>query len=668
MKNKTRFLLSFLTAFFFYLVGVFVEAAFKCGSAMLVPVIVANCLPIVCYFVNLAVGKSYAKAMNKASVAEMSNYLHSHRDAAAETAESKLSLLCTLRRISRIYAVFIFVCAAMVAVGAGTTEATIFAIYAALLFFIVYGRGEQKNKLELPADAPMLDREEYKTLYSLADRASEKLGYVGEIKIFLAANTDASIAYDDKNCVVQIGVTLLHLLSEDELYEVLLHEFAHIVGKDKRVKKIEAHYRMLTQGESARGLAFTNYMFFGFDSRFYMNYMLFDYASSVIEETKADSAMAKYGDADTAVSVFLKLQYTHMYEWTSGNYDLPSIYTSETLERGFVADEIGRMKATIKANADEWRHYAENEILSRSATHPTCKMRAESLGVTELKTVDRDSSDGYKKEAAAAIEYCEDRVCNNAKESYDAERRENYLEPLERINKWTDGGKKLAAESYADIVTDLQTLGRKSEAIELCERAIKELPHESALFAYFMVGCARLSDFDESGIEYIYTAVEDNMNFLDEGMEMIGKFCCITGRQKELDEYRRRVVEFAQKDKDEYSKTSEISNKDELVSEHLPDGMLEDILGFIKSQEVDIVDKVYLVRKIISPTFFTSAFIIHFRGGTDKDRDAILHNIFRYLDSYPVDWQFSLFNLENCPDLKLEKIEGSLVYEKKRGN
>lgn len=183
-----------------------------------------------------------------------------------------------------------------------------------------------------------------------------------------------------------------------------------------------------------------------------------------------------------------------------------------------------------------------------------------------------------------------------------------------------------------------------------------------------MIGCARLSAFDESGIDYIYTAVDDNMNFFDEGMEMIGKFCCITGRQKELDEYRHRVVELAQKDKDEYSKTSEISNKDKLVSEHLPDGMLENILGFITSQEGDIVDKVYLVRKIISPTFFTSAFIVHFRGGTDKERDAVLHNIFRYLDSYPVDWQFSLFNLEDHPDLKLEKIEGSLVYEKKRGN
>lgn len=392
--------------------------------------------------------------------------------------------------------------------------------------------------------------------------------------------------------------------------------------------------------------------------------MLFDYASSVIEETKADSAMAKYGDAEAAVSALLKLHFSDMYEWTSGNYDLPSIYTSETLERGFVADEIGRMRTAIKENADEWRHYAENEILSRSATHPTCKMRAESLGVTELKTIDRDSSEGYKKEAVAAIEYCEDYIRNCEKESYDADRRENYLEPIERINKWTESGKKLAAESYADIVTDLRTLGRRSEAIEVCERVIKELPHESALYAYFMIGCARLSAFDESGIDYIYTAVDDNMNFFDEGMEMIGKFCCITGRQKELDEYRHRVVELAQKDKDEYSKTSEISNKDKLVSEHLPDGMLENILGFITSQEGDIVDKVYLVRKIISPTFFTSAFIVHFRGGTDKERDAVLHNIFRYLDSYPVDWQFSLFNREDHPNLKLVKIEGSLVYEK----
>jgi hypothetical protein len=73
---------------------------------------------------------------------------------------------------------------------------------------------------------------------------------------------------------------------------------------------------------------------------------------------------------------------------------------------------------------------------------------------------------------------------------------------------------------------------------------------------------------------------------------------------------------------------------------------------------------VYLVRKTISETFFTSAFIIHFYGGTDEARNEIMHKIFRYLDSHPSDWHFSLFDYFEFPEVKVEKIPGSLVYSK----
>ena len=92
--------------------------------------------------------------------------------------------------------------------------------------------------------------------------------------------------------------------------------------------------------------------------------------------------------------------------------------------------------------------------------------------------------------------------------------------------------------------------------------------------------------------------------------------------------------------------------------------MLEDILSFIHSVDEDIIKKIYLVRKTVSENFFTSAFIIQFYGGTDKQRDEIMHKIFCFLDSYPVEWQFSLFDYFDHLDIKFDKIEGSLVYSK----
>ena len=92
--------------------------------------------------------------------------------------------------------------------------------------------------------------------------------------------------------------------------------------------------------------------------------------------------------------------------------------------------------------------------------------------------------------------------------------------------------------------------------------------------------------------------------------------------------------------------------------------MLEDILNFIHSVDNNVIHDIYLVRKTISEDFFTSAFIIRFFGETEEEKYEIMHKIFCYLDAYPIDWQFSLFDYSELVNVKVESIEGSLVYSK----
>ena len=96
----------------------------------------------------------------------------------------------------------------------------------------------------------------------------------------------------------------------------------------------------------------------------------------------------------------------------------------------------------------------------------------------------------------------------------------------------------------------------------------------------------------------------------------------------------------------------------------MPKEMLDSILEFIHSVDEGIIKNIYLVRKTINENFFTSAFVIHFWGGTDAQREEIMHKIFRYLDTYPTEWQFSLFDYTNVSDIKFDRIEGSLVWNK----
>ena len=219
-------------------------------------------------------------------------------------------------------------------------------------------------------------------------------------------------------------------------------------------------------------------------------------------------------------------------------------------------------------------------------------------------------------------------------------------------------------QEYGDVVWALQQLGRCTEALELCQRAIAELPDAASCCGYFIRGLHRLHSYDPAGIEDIYFAIENNSNYLDEGLGAIGSFCCMTGNQKELDIYRQKAVELAQKQKDQYVHTGILTKKDRLTEENLPDGMLDGILEYIRSIDDGQIEKIYLVRKTITEDFFTSVFVVRFELQAEEDScDRIIHKIFQHLDTCS-DWQFSLFDYREVSSVPVHKIKNSCVYSK----
>jgi hypothetical protein len=391
---------------------------------------------------------------------------------------------------------------------------------------------------------------------------------------------------------------------------------------------------------------------------------MYKYTVSVVEETKADLDMAKHGTPEIAASALLKIDYDNRFRWEDAGKDFKSIYESDTPSSNFLSEYLSRFKGAIAARHGDWNEMLMREILPNNASHPILRMRFETLGIEKIAYVEREASKEYEIEAQRALEAADKSLCESHREDYEKERKEFYLDPLARINEWKSNGMPISAESYADIITDLKSIGLNSEAEALCERAIEELDKNSSQHAYFIKGCALLCRYDESGIELIYHAVQTNHNYLEEGLEMIGTFCCITGREKELLEYRERAQVLAQKDIDEYSETCVLSKNDNLVHDDMPSEMLEEILSYIRSVDGGIIRSVYLVRKVVNDNFFTSAFVLQFDGGSDEVRDDVRHKIFRYLDTYPVDWHFSLFEYSECYNIKFDKIEGSLVYSR----
>lgn len=249
----------------------------------------------------------------------------------------------------------------------------------------------------------------------------------------------------------------------------------------------------------------------------------------------------------------------------------------------------------------------------------------------------------------------------------DPEDYRSYHEELcKRVERWEKNGRPLEEESYPDTVAALKELGRLGEAMELCQRAIEELPEGSSrAFAQHMRGCWLLHRWDASGIDLIYSAMDTNHNYLQEGLEQIGLFCCLSGNQAELDRYREMAPVLMQQEKDVFSRIGVLQKGDRLSAEELPGALRERILASFREIDHGQIETAYLLHKQISPDFSTSPMIVRFREETDPDtREETLHRIFLCLDAVE-DWQFSLFSYEEAKRVKPEEIEGAVFYQGK---
>lgn len=627
-------------------------------------------LAVVLPVTNVLINKALAKKMEEQKVADMIHFIVSHRDAAEETARQKRRFLGAWRRWTAVYGLLPLLLGLCASFSGGvlynSQTSTPIVMVSALLVLATLSRIRfAPAQVMYEEEKAYIKEEDYPRLYALAKRAAQQVGSHHNIRIALLSDYNAGVTLAGDVCVIFLGVLLLNTLSEEELYHILLHECSHAKMQTGDLRRSQAHYDWICGGRTPHFASSITGLFFRFfDGVYLIQFNLYRYAASIQEETQADLAMCRWGDRNVAASALLKLKYYELYCWEKDVAPDENIFTKEQPDKDLLTRRIRDFRQTIHNRQAQWNDLIEKEILPRTASHPTIKMRLQTLEVGVSQVLFLQSAEAYNEECARGLRYVEELICEDRLETYEADRKENYLKPKSLVEDWEAAGKPLVAEEYGRIVWALQKLSRLEEAIELCERAIRELPAAAACQGYFIRGCYRLHSYEDAGISDIYFAIETNKNYLDEGMPMIGNYCCLTGNQQELERYRERSVELSQEDKDMYSQILELKKNDHLSSETLPEGMLEGILAYIRSVEDGQIENIYLVRKTVTETFFTSAMVVRFTADADEEAcDDILQKIFDYLDT-STDWQFSLFDYRDVARVKVERIEKSCVYTK----
>ena len=674
MKKRAIFILVLIVSFLIALGGVALIAAVPTLSTLAaIGLSTSLVLPALSYLIHVIFFKRMMQKLNETKLADGQSYFLKHRQQAEVTATALLLKLKRIRRAAAVNTVFLALCSLAAAFFGGMLYSVAKPLMAlgvvgsAFLMLAILPRLLKDPALELGSKAIVLTKEDYPLLLSLVERAKVTLGIKKEVTVVLGFDTNASITTDHKQIFLSLGIGLLHLLSENELYAILLHEFSHVTDKHRARFREKCHHGRISQAPyNEERMSFLSYFYALFDLTYLFHYSVYQYASAILEEEDADRAMLTHSSAKDAASALIKLEYDCFYEFETSIEDDISIYAPEEPEKNCFARRLQALLEKLPERSAAWNDMIGVGILANNATHPTLKMRLDALGINTVEASFEENAPAYQAELDKALDAVEEAVYESRKETHEEDRKNRYLLPLSEVTAWEEAGKPILAETYADIISALETLCRFSEAEALADEAMKILPGASSYQAYFTKGCYLLHRYDDAGIDYLYRAIENNHNYLEDGLGLIGHYCCITGKEEALADYRSRALALAQKNKDENDQAGYLNKGDRLSRDDMPEEMREEIISFILSVSEDIIENIYLVRKTISESFFASAFVIHFYGGTDSQRYDIMHKIFRYLDSYPIDWQFSLFDYFEVAAVKVEKIEGSLVYTKNK--
>lgn len=630
-------------------------------------------LAVSVFLVERIIGGVQKKKMSRMSVREIQQYVLNHRDEAEKKFAEKEKLLCRMNRLFDLQDLLI----ALIGAGAAFLFGGVgpvwdwfyvpFGILCAVLILssLLSVRLPFSRKAR-PKDDSVLKKADFPELFATAERAMEALGVKGNFAINVVDGAGAGIEHSGDYYILQLGQILLSILSKEELFNVLLHEFAHVTGKNSKVNRLA---ELKIRFAEPKGVPFADLLFRNTHTLypfFFFHHQMYIFAGSLALEYASDLAAAEHGDAKAFISALFKMKYYEFYAWEYTAYDHPPLFAAKTPEEVAAAtDDVQLFLSRLAERKSFWHELILKELPGRTDSHPTARMRAEALGFADTDILPADHDESYAREVEQAVAHFRKQFIDSLSPQFKSLRKEYYLDYMERVANWDNEGKPLDPINYPDTLGDLKALGRITDALELCDRALKETEISTqGHAACFVKGTLLLHRFDEAGVELLYKAIENNTNYIDEGLPVLGYYFCQTGRTEELEEYREKALKKTEEQSDLYSKMEYLAPEDNLVPESLPEGRLDDILNYIKSISDNCVAEVFLVRKVITDEFFCSPFVIRFnKTAPEEKRFKIMHLIFNYLDNCPYDWQYALFDYDEVPKTHqaIKSVEGSSV-------
>ncbi len=675
-QNKAMKALSFTLALLISMaVGV---ALFSCGLLLTdhINKTLSGIIATVSFVLIVAAGIANAvltgklrKKYNKLNIAEGNKMLLDRKSDIAQDLQSATERLEKAAKVGKIYIslitalmlVFIFFLGALANAAGGLFIFPILIIISVITRF--FGALIDVPK---PEKKEILDKKDYPELYAIAQRARDEAELEGDIGITTDNSFNAAITKIGNQYYLLLGCSLVNHISRDELYNILLHEFAHHSEKYTPKSPHGFFNRFITYESVPLPLGdfFISYPML----LYFEEYIIYTALANEYIEKMADSITVTKGDPRAFASAIAKCNLHSQYERLLYQYQEKALFETEEPQTDIAEQYMRGFRRALEENQEIWLDMFEREIQPRNASHPIYRARRDAVGVSKDDVViSLDvSGDGLDDERAKITAQTNSEILQMLTPNYSELRKQNYLTPLSIIEDWEKNKENYPKTELTKVIQAMIDIIRHEDAEKLCDHIIEN--EENIYLTAFpksFKGYLLVNREDPRGVDLLYESIELNSNLFEISIDPIGEYACRNGLQDVLDEYREKALALAQKNVDEDEQANSVSAKDNLVPDDMSEDALRSHIEFITSVS-DSISGIYLVKKVISDTFYSHVFLIEFENKTSGEViNESMNRIFRYLDTLDNE-QYSLFLYAPIYKSVVKKVDGSKIYSKNK--
>lgn len=413
-----------------------------------------------------------------------------------------------------------------------------------------------------PSDTPslpeckyQLTRAEYPALYAEVLRAARQAGHCGEIVMTLSGE-GTGIAQHRATAIVCVSPQECAIWTKDELYNVMLHEFAHIryadTARSRRYGRIQEKWSAETV--FGGGLLFMNY----YAHKLSFEYGIYAVMASRCHEIDADGFVKETGDPQIYADACAKGALLGLYREIPNREMTYELYSGETLPDDCVRRDVAAFRRALDANETVWIDSLRRELPARVDSHPTFRMRLEQMGAEtyDYRKVETDSA--YLADVDKLIRTTDSLLADEYRAEYAELHRVNYVERTEKMREYGRRMEEGEELSDADMLAYAEAFSTVDDATALAilDRILSHTPDHA--YANMCKGLILYYRFDAACVSCFYTAIANDSDLTDEAMQLVGMFALKTGDGELLDRYRAEAAAYADR---AMARTQEIACK-----------------------------------------------------------------------------------------------------------